>query len=205
MNKEYFFSKTRTEALSDGVFAIILTLLVLEIKVPHLTADQQSAGDLLVALKAILPKVLSWIVSFLVVTVVWVNHHRLFEMLKGVGQNLFWTNALILMTASFIPFPTALWGDYPSNPMAVSFYGIVMVFLGLSFFFFRLTIQRNPHWLKDSVNLVVFKSGTKMVLLFGPALYSLGAIISWYSTVLASIIYVGMAIYFFFPYATKSE
>jgi uncharacterized membrane protein len=205
MKNEYFINKTRTEALSDGIFAIILTLLVLEIKVPHITGDPNSAEELFVALKALLPKIFSWIYSFLVVTVVWVNHHRIFEMLKGISQKLFWANAFILLTASFIPFPTALWGDYPSNPLAVSFYGVVMIFLGLSFYLFRLKIHKNPHWLKDNVSLTVFRSGTNKVLLFGPAMYFLGAIISWYSTTLASLIYLGVAIYFFFPYATKSE
>ncbi|HNQ16135.1 MAG TPA: TMEM175 family protein, partial [Pyrinomonadaceae bacterium] len=73
-----YFTKGRVEAFSDGIFAIIVTLLVLEIKVPHI-ADHDSVGELAAQLWNLAPKVIAWMISFLTVCVIWVNHHRIFE------------------------------------------------------------------------------------------------------------------------------
>jgi len=105
------FQKSRVEALSDGVFAIIITVLVLEIKVPHVD-DRLSVVGLTRALPGLLPKVLSWIMSFLMVCVIWVNHHRLLNRVGYVSHGIFWLNANLLLWCTFIPFPTALMGDY---------------------------------------------------------------------------------------------
>lgn len=102
-----YFAKSRVEAFSDGVFAIIVTLLVLEIKVPHLAHDA-SAAELATALYTLLPKLLSWVISFLMVCVIWVNHHRILDQIVHITHGIFWFNALLLLCYSFIPFPTAL-------------------------------------------------------------------------------------------------
>lgn len=85
------FSKNRVEAFSDGIFAIIVTLLVLEIKVPHI-GDHHSTGELFAALKGLLPKFLSWIISFFTVAVIWVNHHRIFKQIGQLDNGIFWWN-----------------------------------------------------------------------------------------------------------------
>ena len=108
------FSKSRVETFSDGIFAIIITLLVLEIKVPHIDAPL-SSKNLLESLLAILPKFISWIISFFTIAVIWVNHHRLFKQFKILDSGIFWWNTVLLMWTTFIPFPTAVLGDYPSN------------------------------------------------------------------------------------------
>lgn len=90
-----YFSKARVEAFSDGVFAIIVTLLVLEIKVPHIH-QPDSVGELSAALYALLPKLISWIISFLMVCVIWVNHHRLLNQIANITHGIFWLNALLL-------------------------------------------------------------------------------------------------------------
>lgn len=122
-------TKSRVEAFSDGIFAIIVTLLILEIKVPHI-GQADSVSVLLDALRGLLPKFLSWIISFLTVCIVWVNHHRIFDSFRGFNIILFWLNVFVLLFVSFIPFPTALVGDYPQNPLAVAFYGVVMALTG---------------------------------------------------------------------------
>ncbi|WP_332367617.1 TMEM175 family protein [Spirosoma telluris] len=97
-----YFSKSRVEAFSDGVFAIIVTLLVLEIKVPHID-HHESVAELTGALYALLPKFISWIISFLMVCVIWVNHHRLLNQIANITHAIFWLNALLLLWCSFIP------------------------------------------------------------------------------------------------------
>jgi uncharacterized membrane protein len=85
-------SKGRVEALSDGVFAIVVTLLVLEIKVPHV-AEHGSVAALADALGTLAPKFVSWVISFATVCVIWLNHHRLFMRIGRLDNGLFWLNA----------------------------------------------------------------------------------------------------------------
>lgn len=110
----------RIEALTDGVFAIIVTLLVLEFKVPPLE-DPDDIAELGGFLAALLPKLLSWLISFIILAKFWLNHHHVLNMARHFNYAAVWLNAIFLMTQSFVPFPTALMGEYPENPLAVSF------------------------------------------------------------------------------------
>src|SRR5450432_1417794 len=110
----------RIEAFSDGVFAIIVTLLVLELKIPDLH-DHPNVHELSEKLLAILPKFLSWLISFIIVCKFWLNHHHVLSLASHANYALVWLNSLFLMFQSFIPFPTGLMGEYPENPLAVSF------------------------------------------------------------------------------------
>src|SRR5512137_2415535 len=149
----------RVEALSDGVFAIVVTLLVLEIKVPHV-AEHGSVTALARALLELAPKFVSWVISFLTVCVIWMNHHRLFRLMGRVDHGLFWWNANLLLWTSFIPFPTALMGDYPGNRLAVAFYGLVMLLMSLGFVLLRLRMLAVPGLLDERVDRVAFRRGT---------------------------------------------
>src|SRR6266571_5848164 len=115
---------TRLEAFSDGVFAIIVTLLVLELKVPALQ-DHGSVRELAQQLLALLPKFLSWLISFIIVCKFWLNHHHLLTFARHATYGMIWLNAILLMGQSFIPFPTAMMGEHPTNPLAVSIFGVV--------------------------------------------------------------------------------
>jgi uncharacterized membrane protein len=115
----------RVTAFSDGVFAIVVTLLVLELVVPELK-NKSSVGELRRAMIAQLPMFLSWLISFIIVCKFWLNHHYIFEQAKRANYGLIWINSIFLMFQSFVPFPTALMGEYPRNPLAVSFFGAIM-------------------------------------------------------------------------------
>ncbi|NJR60718.1 MAG: DUF1211 domain-containing protein [Cyanobacteria bacterium CRU_2_1] len=123
---------TRIEALSDGVFAIVITLLVLEIKVPQISADL-AVNELPTALFELLPNVLSYIISFLMIGIYWVAHHNVFRLLKGSDRLLLWLNLLFLMCLAFIPFPTALIGEYPEVGISVTLYGAVLLVAAIFF------------------------------------------------------------------------
>jgi len=164
-----YFAKNRVEAFSDGVFAIIVTLLVLEIKVPHIDLHDNS-GELFKSLIGLFPKFISWIISFFTVCVIWVNHHRLFKIFHIFNHGLFWWNAILLMWCSFIPFPTAVLGDYPNNQTAVLLYGIVMMLMALTFSLMRIYVAKNKSLLDSEIDLQKFKKGTLFSIIFGPVL-----------------------------------
>ena len=150
----------RFNAFSDGVFAIVVTLLVLEIKVPHVEAHD-SLGELARVLWSLMPKFVSWVISFVTVCVIWLNHHRLFKLVARIDNGLFWWNANLLLWTSFIPFPTALMGDYPGSPLAVSLYGLVMGLMALGFVLMRRRLLLTPGLLAPEVDLATFRRATR--------------------------------------------
>jgi uncharacterized membrane protein len=198
------FNKNRVEAFSDGIFAIIITLLVLEIKVPHIH-EHHSANELKLALLGLFPKFLSWIISFFTVAVIWVNHHRIFKQLRQLDNGIFWWNAVLLMWTSFIPFPTAVIGDYPDNQISIVLYGLVMSLMALSFTLMRLYAIRNPQVLDNVVNIKAFKTGTRYSLLFGPVMYLSGVAVGFLNPFLAFAVYLGIPVYFIFSENRKQQ
>jgi len=197
------FSKTRVEAFSDGIFAIIVTLLILELKVPHLE-HPGSAQELLRALGTlVLPKMLSWVISFLTICIIWVNHHRLFEMLKGINIVLFWLNVMVLLFVSFIPFPTALVGDYPRNPLAVASYGIVMACAGAALIAIRLYGFRHRELLKETVQFVGYQKEMVLAFVFGPVLYLSAAGLAFAHPYISFTMYALITVYFMFSFVIQ--
>jgi TMEM175 potassium channel family protein len=125
-------STGRTEAFSDGVFAIAATLLVLELKVP-----QVGPGGLADALLGNWPSYATYVVSFLVIGIIWVNHHAVMERIRKVNRPLLFLNLMFLMAVALIPFPTALLADYlqagHDERLAAAVYGGSMTLMGLTF------------------------------------------------------------------------
>jgi uncharacterized membrane protein len=125
-------STTRTEAFSDGVFAIAATLLVLELKVP-----QVEPGGLAGALLGNWPSYATYVVSFLVIGIIWVNHHAVMERTRKVNRPLLFLNLMFLMAVALIPFPTALLADYlqagHDERLAAAVYGGSMTLMGVTF------------------------------------------------------------------------
>lgn len=126
----------RLEAFSDGVFSIAITLLVLEIKIPEDT-HIHSAGLLWVALGQQWTNYVGYVLSFLVIGVMWVNHHALFDYIRRADRPVLLTNLLLLMGVAFLPFPTAVLADHLADPatrsLATAFYGATLVFTSFGF------------------------------------------------------------------------
>jgi len=99
----------RVVFFSDAVFAIVITLLVLELKVPHLTEHNEPA--LRGALFGLLPRVAGFVISFLIIGLMWIEHHRIFRYIADYNSGLLWRNLLLLLCVSFVPFPTALFSE----------------------------------------------------------------------------------------------
>jgi uncharacterized membrane protein len=117
----------RVLAFSDGVFAIIITLLVLEIHVPDLSAGQQLAA----ALSEIRPSFVGFLISFIICGMYWVNHRDLFSLIRRTDRGLVWLNLLFLLPVSLLPVGAALIGRYNHDPVALRVYGIVLVAIAL--------------------------------------------------------------------------
>jgi uncharacterized membrane protein len=108
-NHENGLSFERVVFFSDAVFAIVITLLVLELKVPHITEHTESS--LRHALVELFPRMIGFVVSFLIVGLMWVEHHRIFRFIDDYNAGLLWRNLAMLLCVSFVPFPTALFSE----------------------------------------------------------------------------------------------
>lgn len=132
--------KGRLEAFSDGVFAIILTIMVLELKVPH--------GSSLSSLEPLLPVFLSYVLSFVNIGLYWNNHHHLFQAVSVISGRVLWMNLLLLFWLSLFPFITAWMGENHFSTWPVALYGIIAFMAGMSYYFLvRALCRLHP---KDS-------------------------------------------------------
>lgn len=129
-------SKDRVETFSDGVFAIILTLLVLELRVPEI-ANHSGLGQYAAAMLPLIPKFVSFALSFVIISIHWVGHHYFFRHLRNAPLGLVWLNNLFLLWLCLMPFPTAMLGDHPTDQFPVLLYGVNQLLAALTFFAFR--------------------------------------------------------------------
>lgn len=179
--------KTRLEAFSDGVIAIIITIMVLELKVPH-------AADF-AALQPLIPVFLSYVLSFIYVGIYWNNHHHLLQVVRQVNGRVLWANLHLLFWLSLIPFVTAWMGENHFAALPVALYGIVLFFAAIAYFI--LTRILITHHGKDSPLAIAlgrdFKGKISMV--FYALAIPLSFVNSWFSCAL----YVFVAVIWLIP------
>src|SRR6266850_7671105 len=151
--------KNRLEAFSDGVMAIIITIMVLELKVPH--------GDDFATLKPLLPVFLSYVLSFIYVGIYWNNHHHLFHSTKHVSGGILWANLHLLFWLSLFPFATGWMGQNHLAPTPTAIYGVVLLMAAIAYYFLQRAIiaQQGP----DS--LLALAIGPDWKGKFSPILY----------------------------------
>jgi uncharacterized membrane protein len=183
--------KNRLEAFSDGVIAIVITLLVLEIRVPEVT----SGRELRPALVHLLPKLAAYVISFLVLAVWWVSHHHLIEQVKTVDRGVLWLNNLFLLALAFIPFPTALMGEYPRQPEGAVIYGLTCTLAGLTFFALRAYAGSKPALLvHESAAAALLSFRTRSLV--SPALYGVATVLALWAPAGSMVIFAGVPVYF---------
>ena len=119
--------KGRLEAFSDGVLAIIITIMVLELRPPE--------GTSLATLKPLLPKFISYVLSFTYVAIYWNNHHHLFQAVKRVNGKVLWRNTFLLFFFFFVPFVTGWMGENHFASLPVALYGFVLLLCGIAYYF----------------------------------------------------------------------
>ncbi len=125
-------SKDRVESFSDGVFAIILTLLVLELHVPNV-ADHSNLGQYAAAMAPLVPNFVSFVLTFVMISIHWVGHHYFFRHLHRATIGLVWLNNLLLLWLCFLPFPTAMLGDHPTDQFPILLYGVDSLLAAMTF------------------------------------------------------------------------
>jgi uncharacterized membrane protein len=185
----------RVEAFSDGVFAIAITLLVLEIRGP---SSHDLSGTLLDALAARWPSYLAFLTSFLVIGIMWVNHHYMFKNIKRADQPFLFLNLFLLMGVTLVPFPTALVAEYVQHRDANV---AAMVYSGLFFF---IAVIFNVMWwyaVKDlrlmdrNVDPIWVKSISDSFR-FGPLLYLAAFVLAIFSVPLSLGLHLILAIFY---------
>lgn len=132
-------STTRLEAFSDGVVAILITIMVLELRPPHEASFQ--------ALRAVLPTFLSYVLSFVFLAIYWNNHHHMLHLTSRVSGGILWANVHLLFWLSLVPFVTAWVGEYHTAAVPTAAYGIVLVLTAFAYTILQRTIiaSQGPH------------------------------------------------------------
>ena len=192
---------SRIEQFSDGVFAIVITLLALTLQVPKIE-DDKNVFDILNALYGLLPNFMSFVMSFFFVAVFWFAHHQFFHTLKYSTRTLLWLNNLFLFFITFNPFPTALLGEYTNNPAAVMFFGLVYMITSLSF-----AVLRWYGWVKSDITSEDFAPETiKSAMLrsfLPPIVYAVGIVVAIFETKIAIAIFFVTPIILILPMRLK--
>ncbi|HRH44080.1 MAG TPA: TMEM175 family protein [Pyrinomonadaceae bacterium] len=182
-------NKNRLEAFSDGVIAIIITIMVLELKVPH-------EGEFS-ALTEKLPTFLSYVVSFIYVGIYWNNHHHLLHTSKRVNGAILWANLHLLFWLSLLPFATGWMGENHFAPATTAFYGIILLLAAIAFNILQIKII-NEHGKDDSTLAKAVGNGIKEKLSL--ACYFVGIPLSYFVSQWVGVaIFVLPAIMWFLP------
>ena len=180
-------SKGRLEAFSDGVLAIIITIMVLELKVPQ--------GSNIADLQPLIPVFASYLLSFVFVGFYWNNHHHLLQSAHKVNGTVLWANLHLLFWLSLIPFSTGWMGENEFTAWPVATYGIVLWLAGLAYYILvRTLLATHPN---DSPLAIAI--GKDIKGLISLVLYTIAIPLAFVSAVTSSILYVIVAIIWFIP------
>ena len=180
-------TKTRVEAFSDGVVAILITIMVLELKVPH--------GADLDALRPLLPTFLAYVMSYVYLGIYWNNHHHLLHATSRITGAMLWPNLHLLFWLSLVPFVTSWMGDNPFTPMPTAVYGFVLLMAAIAFLILQTVIIRHdgPHsQLKAAV-------GSDWKGKISALLYVVAIAIAFVQPMAADAIYIGVALIWLVP------
>ncbi|KGO89933.1 TMEM175 family protein [Flavobacterium suncheonense] len=180
-------NKNRLEAFSDGVLAIIITIMVLELKVP----DEID----FVALKPLFPKLLSYLLSFIYIGIYWNNHHHMMHTVKQVSGSILWANLHLLFWLSLVPFVTAWIGESHFAPTPMMCYGLILLLAAIAYFLLQSRILQ-----KHGPNSVLSKAiGNDLKGKISPVLYLLGIISANFNTLISGAIYILVALIWLIP------
>jgi uncharacterized membrane protein len=179
--------KTRLEAFSDGVIAIIITIMVLELKVPH--------GADFDALKTLLPVFLSYVLSFIYIGIYWNNHHHMLHATPRVSGAVLWANLHLLFWLSLVPFTTAWMGENHFAPTPVALYGVVLLMAAMAYWI----LQRSIIAVDGQSSLLERAVGMDLKGKLSPLGYAAAIPLAYVHTGISEIIYIGFALVWLIP------
>jgi uncharacterized membrane protein len=180
-------SKGRLEAFSDGVIAIIITIMVLELRVPH--------GTELEALVPLIPVFVSYLLSFVFIGIYWNNHHHLLQVIKHVDGRVLWANLHLLFWLSLVPFVTGWMGENEFAALPVALYGVILFMAGVAFFILAHTLIALHG--KDSTIATALGSDVKGIA--SVVIYAVAIPLAFVNPWISFAIYVLVAILWFVP------
>jgi uncharacterized membrane protein len=180
-------TKGRLEAFSDGVLAIIITIMVLEMKVPH--------GEDLAALQPLLPVFLSYVLSFVYVGIYWNNHHHLLKAAQRVTAGIMWANLHLLFWLSLFPFATGWMGENHFGPLPTAIYGTVLLMAAIAYFILQSLIVAD----QGCDSKLAASLGRDFKGKVSPVLYLVAIVSTFKLPELASGIYVFVALMWLVP------
>jgi uncharacterized membrane protein len=181
------FPINRLEALADGVFAIVMTLLVLELSIPIITGSSVNA-ELLSKLLAMWPKIAVYILSFIILGMMWLHHRFMFHYIKRSDGKLAWLNIILLMFIALIPFVASLVGEYSNTSVAVSAYGIVAL-LNIIMSLVIWTYITGKKELADVAIDAEIAVRRKLMYLFAGAFFVIGIGLSFVNPIISLCLY----------------
>lgn len=180
-------TKGRLEAFSDGVLAIIITIMVLELKVPHDAS--------LNALSELLPIATSYILSFIFVGIYWNNHHHLFHAVNKVSGSVLWANLHLLFWLSLIPFASAWMGENHFSSLPVALYGIVLLLCGVAYYILVQALI-SVH----GKNSILAKAiGSDMKGIISVVIYAVAIPFAFFNSVVSALLYASVALMWLIP------
>lgn len=193
----------RTEAFSDGVFAVAITLLVLNLHAPE--------GDLKQGLLHMWPAYLAYVVSFLTVGIMWVNHHAMFQHVTRTDRTLQLLNLLLLMSVVLVPFPTDLLGEQlahhlkAGDTITVAFvYGLVMDFMALGFSLVWFYALLKPGIMQTRIPRAQLRTAT-FHFSVGAIFYVVGTVVALFQPLVSLIIFGLLSLYYAFEHLPRAE
>ncbi|MCC6281372.1 MAG: DUF1211 domain-containing protein [Saprospiraceae bacterium] len=180
--------KNRLEAFSDGVLAIIITIMVLEIKIPH--------SDSWAELRALVPLFLSYILSFTFVGIYWGNHHHLLHTVKRVSSGIIWSNMNLLFWLSLVPFATGWMGKMNFAQNTVITYAVLLMICGTSYYILQKIIQ-NCHKADEHMKKMYQSQERKGIA--SMVIYSLSIVFAFFNTAISGVLFVVVAAMWMVP------
>lgn len=179
--------KSRMEAFSDGVFAIIITIMVLELKVPH--------GTDLNSLIPLIPVFLSYVLSFVFLAIYWNNHHHLCQAIEKVNGSILWANIHLLFWLSLIPFVTGWMGENNFAPLPVALYGVVLLLDAIAYFILTLVLKAHH----DEDSKLVKALGNDFKGKISVVIYVIAIPIAFVNSIIAALLYIVVALMWLIP------
>lgn len=194
---EFEMKPDRLATFTDGIFAIAMTILVLELRVPEIPEGMVST-QLVPALVHIWPNLVAYFLSFILLGIYWVGHHNLFHFIKRVDRNFLWMNILFLMLVVLIPFTAGLLGRYGRTEIAIVAYGVNLIAIGVVLALGWEYATRHHHLVDPHIQPEFVYTVRKLILV-GPVLYILAILLSFVNPSLSVWIYALVPLYYIFP------
>lgn len=192
-------NKQRLEAFSDGVYAIVITLLILDIRIPEVAPE--ALGAMLLKL---LPQLFTYILSFFVVGLYWHAHHQVSVQVKQVNSAFIWLNLVWLLFVSVLPFPTSLLGRYPFQSIPLTIYGVNLILVNVTGFLILFYLKNNPNLCVIPISSAALRAQVPIYVIVN-GIYAAAIAAAWFFPWLSYGVYIVVLVWMMTRYARRAS